>query len=182
MDKDTFYWAELSNRVDEKNIIWLDTSFCLNIFVNSYVSNIKPAHLLQMICTLVPDRETDMNEKLIYIVDDDKVILHLLEYTFKSRGGYEVKTFSSGEDLLKGMDQMPDLVVLDHLFQDKMSGLETLKELRKTSTDLPVIILTGQNDSELKKEFIRNGAFSFINKSDYFIDTIIESVETIFPN
>jgi CheY-like chemotaxis protein len=128
------------------------------------------------------DIDIDMSEKLIYIVDDDKVILHLLEYTFKSRGGYEVRTFLSGEELLSNIGQKPDLIVLDHMFADKMTGLETLRELRKTNRDIPVIVLTSQDDLSLRDEFQKNNISQFINKKDYFIDTLIESVENTILN
>jgi len=124
-----------------------------------------------------------MNDKLIFIVDDDKVILNLLEYTFKSREGFEVKTFNSGEECLENMELAPDLIVLDHLFylqgKESMSGLDTLKELRKNNVKVPVIILSGQEDLTLIREFIRNGAMKYIPKEDYFIDVLVESVERI---
>jgi DNA-binding NtrC family response regulator len=107
-----------------------------------------------------------MDEKLIFVVDDDKVILNLLEYTFKSREGYVVRTFMSGEECLEHMDQEPDLIVLDHLFylegKESMSGLDTLKTLRKININVPVIILSGQGDLTLVKEFIVNGAVKYI--------------------
>ena len=57
-----------------------------------------------------------MPSKLVFFVDDDKMILNLLEYTFKSRGGIRVKTFFSGEECLDHMQLKPDLVVVDHMF------------------------------------------------------------------
>ena len=128
----------------------------------------------------------DMDDKLIFIVDDDKVILNLLEYTFKSREGYNVRTFDSGEECLSNLHLNPDLIVLDHLFYlrgiDGMSGLETLKELRIQNPDIPVINLSGQEDLALIREFIKNGAVKYIPKADYFIDVLVESVEKVVAN
>ena len=128
----------------------------------------------------------DMDDRLIFIVDDDKIILNLLEYTFKSREGYNVMTFDSGEDCLKNLHLNPDLIVLDHLFYlrgiDGMSGLDTLKELRVKNPDIPVIILSGQEDLALIREFIKNGATKYIPKADYFIDVLVESVEKVIAN
>jgi DNA-binding NtrC family response regulator len=133
-----------------------------------------------------PGDALDMDDKLIFIVDDDKVILNLLEYTFKSRAGYCVKTFDSGEECLKNLDLDPDLIVLDHLFYLRgvvgMSGLETLKELRKINPVVPVIILSGQEDLGLIREFIKYGAIKYIPKADYFIDVLVESVEKVVDN
>lgn len=127
-----------------------------------------------------------MEEKLIFIVDDDKVILNLLEYTFKSLSGFEVKTFNSGEDCISNMGLKPDLVVLDHMFylqgNNFMTGLETLKELRKIDKEIPVIILSSQEDKLLIREFIQNGASKYIPKEDYFIDTLVESVGQVIVN
>lgn len=126
-----------------------------------------------------------MEEKLIFIVDDDKVILNLLEYTFKSLAGFEVRTFNSGEECLKHIDLKPDLIVLDHMFclhGSFMSGLETLKELKKIDKDIPVIILSSQDDKLLIREFILHGASKYIPKEDYFIDTLVESVEKVIAN
>ncbi len=127
-----------------------------------------------------------MEEKLIFIVDDDKVILNLLEYTFKSLSGFEVRTFNSGEDCIQNMGLKPDLVVLDHMFylqgNNLMSGLETLKELRKIDKEIPVIILSSQEDKLLIREFIQNGASKYIPKEDYFIDTLVESVGQVIAN
>ncbi len=68
--------------------------------------------------------------KMIFMVDDDKVILNLLEYVFQSKNGYIIKTFSSGEECLQNMNLNPDLVVLDYILNEKdknaMDGLETL--------------------------------------------------------
>jgi DNA-binding NtrC family response regulator len=127
-----------------------------------------------------------MDEKLIFIVDDDKVILNLLEYIFKSKEGYEVKTFSSGEDCLDHLEMNPNLIVLDHMFyyqgEKRMSGLDTLKELKKRLKDVPVIVLSGQDDSLLVRDFILNGASKYIPKEDYFIDALVESVEKVMVN
>ena len=87
---------------------------------------------------------------------------------------------------LKNLDLKPDLIVLDHIFslcgQTNMTGLDTLKELRKTDQTTPVIILSSQDDTSLVHEFIMNGAAKYITKKDYFIDTLIESVLKVMAN
>jgi DNA-binding NtrC family response regulator len=119
--------------------------------------------------------------KLIFFVDDDKMILNLLEYTFRSKDDYEVKTFRSGEECIAAMNENPDIVVLDHVFskegEDLISGLETLKKLRKLGHNLPIIMLSNQEDKDLIPEFIKHGAFRYIAKDSFFIDSLIEAIE-----
>jgi DNA-binding response OmpR family regulator len=121
-----------------------------------------------------------MNSKLVFFVDDDKMILNLLEYTFKSRAGIQVKTFFSGEECLENLHLKPDLVVLDHLFPEdtgQLSGLEVIKEMRKADKDVSIIVLSSQQDEKLIPEFLKVGAKQYISKDDYFIDALIESIE-----
>ncbi len=120
------------------------------------------------------------NNKLVFFVDDDKMILNLLEYTFKSRAGIQVKTFFSGEECLENMHLKPHLVVLDHLFpEDKgqLNGLEILKKLKAIDSDCTVIVLSSQQDESLIPEFLNNGAKKYISKDDYFVDELIASIE-----
>jgi DNA-binding NarL/FixJ family response regulator len=80
----------------------------------------------------------------------------------------------------------PDLIVLDHIFslcgESNMSGLDTLKEIRKKGQKVPVIILSSQDDHSLIHEFMQNGAAKYITKKDYFIDTLVECVEKVMAN
>lgn len=123
--------------------------------------------------------------KKIFFVDDDKMILNLLEYTFQSRQDYHVITFPSGEDCLANLEQEPALIVLDHILagpgENLLSGLETLKELRKINQDIPVVILTGQGDDALLSEFMDNGANRYLTKDDFFIDSLIETIQQMIP-
>ena len=121
--------------------------------------------------------------KLIYFVDDDKMIINLLEYTFQSRGEYNVQSFESGEECLAALDQNPDLVVLDHKLSkggdDKMDGIETLDKIKELNDRVPVVILTGYGTEELSQQFIQKGANRFLTKDDYFIDSLIDAVKDI---
>lgn len=121
--------------------------------------------------------------KLIFFVDDDKMIINLLEYTFHSQSQYNVKSFVSGEDCVDAMNEHPDLVVLDHQLSrtdaSKMDGIDTLKKIRKISPDIPVIVLTAHGSDDLYKRFIDAGASRFLTKDDYFIDLLIDSVSEV---
>jgi len=121
--------------------------------------------------------------KTIFFVDDDKMILNLLEYTFQSRQDYKVISFQTGEDCLKNLEQEPQLIVLDHILsgpgEEKLSGLETLIEIRKQNQDIPVVILTGQGDDALLSEFMEHGANRYLTKDDFFIDSLIETIQQV---
>jgi len=117
----------------------------------------------------------------IFFIDDDKVILNLMEFTFQSRHDYDVVCYDSGEKCLENLDQNPRLIVLDHILagvgENTLNGLETLKEIRKVNKEVPVVILTGQGDDALLSEFMENGANRYLTKDDFFIDSLIETIQ-----
>lgn len=121
--------------------------------------------------------------KLIFFIDDDKMILNLLEYTFQSRQDYHVVCFRTGEECLENLDQQPSLIVLDHILadrdSDRLNGLDTLKEIRKVNQKIPVVILTGQGDETLLSEFMENGADRYLTKDHFFIDSLIETIQQV---
>ena len=123
-------------------------------------------------------------KKLIFFVDDDKMILNLLEYTLNNREDYDIRTFQRGEDCLKEIDLNPELIVLDHYFEETsdkfQTGLDILKEVKNVAPQIPVIILSNHEDEDLMKEYIKNGANRFIAKNDFFIDTLMEAFDLEF--
>ena len=125
-----------------------------------------------------------MTNKLIFFVDDDKMVLNLMEYTFKCKDGFEVKSYLSGEECVENLFLKPQLIVLDHILGDDesraMSGLDTLKRITKLNNNIPVIILSREKSNRLIDKFIKSGAKRYIIKDDFFIDTLIETIDEHF--
>lgn len=127
--------------------------------------------------------EVDAMGKLIYFIDDDKMILNLLEYTFSSRDSYTVKMFRKGEDFFASFAEKPDLIVLDHSFvlltSQYENGLEILKKVRENDTLIPVIILSSEQNTDVINEYHKIGVNKFISKDSYFIDSLIECIDEV---
>ena len=104
-----------------------------------------------------------------------------MEFTFQSRHDYDVICYTTGEECLENLHLNPRLIVLDHILagagEKKLNGLDTLKEIRKVNKEIPVVILTGQGDDTLLTEFMENGANRYLTKDDYFIDSLIETIQ-----
>lgn len=99
----------------------------------------------------------------ILIVDDEAPVREVLSEYFSSQG-YAVETASSGRDALATVRrQRPDLVLLD-LRMDGMDGLETLRQLQGIDADLPVIMVTANEDAAVARETLRLGAFDYVAK------------------
>lgn len=124
-----------------------------------------------------------MKNRLIFVVDDDRLIQNLLEYTIRSKEGFEVDVFKNGEDCLENLERKPDAIILDHHFisEDKplMTGLEALVEIRKREKSVPVIILSGQSNESIINEYYKNGATCYIAKKGYFINNLLDTCDQV---
>jgi len=67
------------------------------------------------------------------------------------------------KECLKNIQDFPDLVLLD-LMLPGMKGEEVLKGIKETHPDLPVIILSAQDDVERAVQTLRLGATDYYGK------------------
>jgi two-component system response regulator HydG len=107
-------------------------------------------------------------KKLVFIVEDNPVQQKLLQVHFEEMlGGYNVRSFVNPDDLFKHLREKPFAVVLDHFFPDKKdrTGLDYLKELRKSYPAIPVIYYTSLDDSTIREEVMELGAEQYIIKN-----------------
>jgi two-component system KDP operon response regulator KdpE len=98
----------------------------------------------------------------VLVVDDDVQILRVLRINLEARG-YLVTTSQNGSDALRFVrDNPPDIVILDFELPGT-SGLEVLESLR-SSSDVPVIILSARGGDPEKLLALDEGANDFLAK------------------
>lgn len=100
--------------------------------------------------------------KKILIADDSFFQRKMLK-DIVSELDYETVEVSSGEELLKTMDETYDCIFLD-LLMDGMSGIDVLKELKTRKNTIPVIVISADIQKARKEESLSLGARAFINK------------------
>jgi DNA-binding NarL/FixJ family response regulator len=76
------------------------------------------------------------------------------------------------------------MIVLDYYLGEgettAMSGLDTLKKINESKKNIPVVILSREKDKALISQFMNFGAMQYVIKDDFFINTLIETVEHYF--
>lgn len=98
----------------------------------------------------------------IALVDDDRNILTSISMALESEG-FEVRTFSDGDEAFRGLSQKPvDLAVLD-IKMPRLNGMELLAKLRQ-NTAMPVIFLTSKDEELDELMGLRMGADDYIRK------------------
>ncbi len=105
------------------------------------------------------------SEKIrILVVDDDESIRRYIAKLLV-QGGYDVMTASNGKDALNELRTGSDisLAILDILMPE-MDGLETLNEIRKISSDLPILMLSALGQTNIIVKAMKAGATDYLVK------------------
>lgn len=99
----------------------------------------------------------------VLLVDDEIAITENLA-PFLERAGFEVAVAADGEDGLRRVASFrPDLVVLDVLMPG-LDGREVLRQLRRASNWVPVMLLTQIGESTERAMALEEGADDYLNK------------------
>lgn len=101
----------------------------------------------------------------ILLVDDDDAFRDSLGPNLIDEG-YDVESFSNGAAALSYFTQggNADVILLDWRMPG-MSGLEVLRQLRRSGVATPVIFLTVLSDDLYEEAALEGGAIDFIDKS-----------------
>src|SRR5881396_2681054 len=104
-----------------------------------------------------------MPSEHILIVDDEPAIQATLRGVLEDEG-YRVTAVGSGADALRVVaDESPDLTFLD-IWVERMDGLETLAEIKRTRPDAIVVMISGHGTIETAVKATKLGAYDFIEK------------------
>ncbi|MGM0586898.1 MAG: sigma-54-dependent transcriptional regulator [Bacteroidota bacterium] len=102
----------------------------------------------------------------LFIIDDDPTFVNdirlFLEEDFSINHALEAR---HGLKLVK--KQTPDIVLLDLMLDNHISGLDILKELAAFDPYLPIIMITDYASIDTAVQGIRDGAFDYITKSPH---------------
>jgi len=123
-----------------------------------------------------------MTRKTICIVDDDQLLSEMLSDFLREKMPHiKIKKFATGEDCLKNLYEMPDVVILDYYLnskeKDAANGIDILKEIKTKNKALPVIMLSSQKSYGVAAQSIGHGAIYYVIKGEQAFEEVFSLVE-----
>jgi DNA-binding response OmpR family regulator len=104
-----------------------------------------------------------MANQPIVVIDDDRSWVEATGDLLREEG-YEVQTAVDGEHALRLLDATEPCVVIMDMHMPRLSGLDVLRELRRQRTDLPIIMVSADDQSSVMAEALNQGASLFLRK------------------
>jgi len=115
-----------------------------------------------------------MKKRKVCIIDDEPVFIEMYAKKFE-RTNYDIV---SATNIKK---ELPDIIFLDIIFSDGKNGMDLLKKCKENvkTKDIPVVLLTNLDSSELREQGCRIGALYFLTKADFLPSDVVKLTEEI---
>jgi DNA-binding response OmpR family regulator len=108
-----------------------------------------------------------MGGQRVLVIEDQEDLAALYDSAL-SKEGYEVsKAYTGEEGVALFEDNGADAVVLDMTLPE-MHGVQTLQTIRNLNANVPVIVVTGETDDNIRQQCERLGVQQYLSKpADY---------------
>ena len=112
----------------------------------------------------------------VLIADDEERIMRNIKMIFDEMENIEVVKAQDVSSIVDFVDRERLHLIVTDLRVPKMGRLEFLKYLKSKDTELPVIVITGDNSIETAVESMKEGAFDYIT-NPFEEDTLLIAVK-----
>lgn len=120
-----------------------------------------------------------MNTLKVFLVEDDLVTAKTLAESLLKEANCEVQIFATGMEFIDAIaSQQPDIVSLDYLLPDS-SGADLFVRTKKLYPDVPVIMVSGQQDVSTAVDLLRQGAYDYIVKDKNMKSRLVNIVQKL---
>lgn len=111
----------------------------------------------------------------IFIIEDDEWYGEKLKYHLSLNPDYEVTLFKTGKECLSNLWLKPDLITLDISLPDS-TGDKLFKRIRKISPQLPIIMISSQEDISVAVNLLKLGVNDYLIKDEATKDLLWNSI------
>lgn len=116
----------------------------------------------------------------ILVIDDDVEVRGMLEPLLTS-AGYKVDLAKDGAEGVRCYRASPADLVITDLVMPKQEGLETIRELRRTSPEVNILAMSGRPAAEALLSVARRlGAVAVLQKP-FLTDQLLSIITSILP-
>lgn len=104
------------------------------------------------------------NHSIVYILDDDEIILWTLKELLQDVGA-EIRTYTSATEFLGSYTPsgLAECLLCD-LRMPNLSGAEVQNRFLEKSVNVPIIFVSGHGEVKVAVELLKKGAFDFLEK------------------
>ena len=100
---------------------------------------------------------------MVYVIDDDESVRRAFARLFRSVG-LDAETFSCAEEFLNSPKQKKNSCILIDIRMPGSSGFDLQQKLAASDIQIPVIVISASDDSQIRERARELGAVYFFRK------------------
>ncbi|MBD0404890.1 sigma-54 dependent transcriptional regulator [Flammeovirga sp. EKP202] len=117
-------------------------------------------------------------ELKIFALEDNAVFSKMLHYILSMDDDHDVKMFINGRDLLYALDENPSVITVDYSLPD-MTGEEVILKIKAKLPQVPIIVISGQNDIQTAVSLFKLGVYDYITKEEDIRERLLNALNKI---
>ncbi len=127
---------------------------------------------------------TNVDKIKLFLVDDDSISSKLLEIELLEHADFTIETYPTGELCIASLSHAPDVIILDYelnsIDKNAMNGIDTLDKIKSFNSDIPVVMLSGQDKIEVAVDCMHHSAYDYVVKSNTAFSRLQKIMTSIF--
>ena len=117
----------------------------------------------------------------VFVVEDDPTYAKFLEYVLELNPDFEVHVFDTGRACTENLHLKPSIVLLDYSLPDT-TGEKVLNEIKNFNPNIPVIIVSAQENIGTAVNLLKSGAYDYIIKNEDTKDLLLNAINNARKN
>ncbi len=117
----------------------------------------------------------------IFVVEDNELYAKMMKHHLSLNPDNEVVVFHDGKECLNNLHLKPNAIFLDYSLPE-FTGIEVLRKIKQRHPEIPVVIVSGQEDVSTAVELLREGAYDYIVKDENAKDRLWKATINIREN
>lgn len=100
----------------------------------------------------------------VWIIEDDSMYAQMLKQQIEKSGDFVADVYNEAEKILNKGLELPRAVFLDYQLPGD-NGTKVLEFLHGIDSELPIVIVSGQEDPNVAVKLIKKGAYDYVTKT-----------------
>ncbi len=117
----------------------------------------------------------------VFVIEDDLFYARYLKHHLLLNNDNDVEIFTNGKDVLQSNIGSPDLITLDYSLPD-IDGISLMEKLLSRWDNVPLVVISGQENVSTAVELLRKGAYDYLVKDDDTKDRLWSIVNRVREN